>query len=359
MKNIGIWTSINGYKKYLFLGLCFSVNTFLQAQLPAFDSLLVQQRSTVYFDFGADDIQSDGDTTLNQIIAQTNRLKDYQIHIEAHTDSIGNPISNKALSIRRAETVKNWLLKHGLTDSLKIRTTPYGASNPYVDNTTEESRQLNRRATITLYNKAPMTLIKGKVVDHETGEGIKAMVIFHSKTNRDTLKSLPNGDFQLLVPQEIVLGVDVFAKGYFFETKMIKTGKENTPLLEIPLPKAKKGEVAALQRFYFVGNKAELLPVSEPQLPKVLKFMQVNSDTKIEIAGHINHPNQPPVNKDSWHFDLSVRRAKLVYDYLVNNGIDSTLVQFAGYGNFEMKYPNATNEKQMALNRRVEIRVLE
>ena len=87
--------------------------------------------------------------------------------------------------------------------------------------------------------------------------------------------------------------------------------------------------------------------------------MQVNPQLKIEIAGHINYPNSPPVEQDSWYWQLSVARAKLVYDYLLENNIDSSRIKYAGYGNTQMRYPKATSEQEQALNRRVEIRVLE
>ena len=114
-----------------------------------------------------------------------------------------------------------------------------------------------------------------------------------------------------------------------------------------------------IQNLYYVGNQDTLLPISKPELPKVLRFMQINEDLKIEIAGHVNHPNRPPVTKDSWEFDLSVRRAKMVYNYLIENQIDSARVTFKGYGNYEMRYPEARSQKEQSLNRRVEIRVVE
>jgi len=56
---------------------------------------------------------------------------------------------------------------------------------------------------------------------------------------------------------------------------------------------------------------------------------------------------------------LSVRRAKFVFDYLIKNGIPAERLSFKGYGNWEMRYPKATSNKEQELNRRVEIRILE
>jgi flagellar motor protein MotB len=81
----------------------------------------------------------------------------------------------------------------------------------------------------------------------------------------------------------------------------------------------------------------------------------MNPDAAVEIAGHVNYPNQPPVTKSSWEWDLSVRRARLVYTWLIDNGIDPNRLIYNGYGNHQMRFPNATREEQMSQNRRVEI----
>ena len=87
--------------------------------------------------------------------------------------------------------------------------------------------------------------------------------------------------------------------------------------------------------------------------------MQSNPQMKIEVAGHINLPNTPNVATDTWHYKLSHDRAKLVYDYLRVHGIAEERISFNGYGNWEMRYPRARSEKEQALNRRVELKVLE
>ena len=87
--------------------------------------------------------------------------------------------------------------------------------------------------------------------------------------------------------------------------------------------------------------------------------MQLNDTITIEIAGHINRPNYPPVDKLSWDFKLSEKRAKMVYDYLLENNIPKERISYKGYGNFQMRYPKARSEKEQAQNRRVEIRVIE
>jgi flagellar motor protein MotB len=150
----------------------------------------------------------------------------------------------------------------------------------------------------------------------------------------------------------------VYAVDHFFYSEIIKI-KSNLPAtLLITLAKAEPGAVADIGNLFFVGNQAVLLPKSEPELPKVQRFLEVNAHLKVEIAGHVNYPNRPPVTEDSDEWDLSVRRARMVYDYVIQHGIPPAQVSYQGYGNHEMHFPNAQAETEQAQNRRVEIRVV-
>jgi outer membrane protein OmpA-like peptidoglycan-associated protein len=128
---------------------------------------------------------------------------------------------------------------------------------------------------------------------------------------------------------------------------------------DIVLSPAKVGETAVLRDLFFVGDEAILLKVSEPELPKILKFMQLNPDLKVEIAGHINGPNLVMRNEPLWRQSLSERRAKVVYDYLLKNGIPAGRMTWKGYMNTQMLFPNPKSEQESEQNRRVEIRVVE
>ena len=90
----------------------------------------------------------------------------------------------------------------------------------------------------------------------------------------------------------------------------------------------------------------------------VLAFMKFNDDLKIEIGGHINKPNEPPVSENSSSFILSKERAQAVYNYLIDNGISKDRLTYKGYGNFEMLYPRAETPIQEQMNRRVELKVV-
>lgn len=74
------------------------------------------------------------------------------IHIEGHTDSQGSAALNKVLSKKRAESVRNYLIKKGI-DASRLSTTGFGPSRPIADNSTEFGRSLNRRTEIVIISR--------------------------------------------------------------------------------------------------------------------------------------------------------------------------------------------------------------
>ena len=105
----------------------------------------------------------------------------------------------------------------------------------------------------------------------------------------------------------------------------------------------------------FHGDRSIILPRSYRSLAQLNRFMIVNDEQCIEIAGHINRPNETDIHRSSDHFDLSVSRALVIHDALLKGNIDSSRLLARGYGNWKMLYPKAKNEDQAQLNRRVEI----
>lgn len=82
-------------------------------------------------------------------LMQKNKKKD--IRIDGYTDSTGTVEYNNALSIRRANSVKDYLEGQGVSAS-RMSTKGYGKSNPIADNKTVEGRQKNRRVEIVILN---------------------------------------------------------------------------------------------------------------------------------------------------------------------------------------------------------------
>ena len=87
-------------------------------------------------------------------------------------------------------------------------------------------------------------------------------------------------------------------------------------------------------------------------LDELYEFLLVNDKVVIEVGGHTNN-----LAEDKFADELSTNRAKAVADYLYAKGIDTTRVQYKGYGK---RYPIASNltPEGRKTNQRVEIKIL-
>jgi len=345
-----------------FLICCFPLAGGAQS---VFDSLYVAHEAELYFAFGKHELSAEAETTLDSLAAQWARLHPaVKLRLTAHTDSVGSLENNLALSQRRAQVVKTALAKRGLPPE-KIEPAYFGERKPVAANATEEGRQRNRRATLELFTSIPMMPYSGQVKDQQTGAGIPATVHFSTRSRRDSVETDSIGFYAVQLPKDSVVKIEAFAEGYFFKSvmqrlygtpEMLRRMREQPA--ELTLVPAKTGEKAAINNLFFVGNQAILLKSSEPELPKVLKFMQINPNIQVEIAGHINQPGMAPEALEKWEWELSVNRAKLVYDYLLKNGIAAARMTYKGYGNTEMLFPHrGASAEEQEQNRRVEIRV--
>jgi outer membrane protein OmpA-like peptidoglycan-associated protein len=85
----------------------------------------------------------------------------------------------------------------------------------------------------------------------------------------------------------------------------------------------------------------------------LLDFLVKNGTVKIEISGHTDN-----YGTDAYNQKLSVDRARAVYRYLIDNGIESNRLSYKGYGKEKPVVPNDTEENR-AKNRRTEILITE
>jgi len=102
----------------------------------------------------------------------------------------------------------------------------------------------------------------------------------------------------------------------------------------------------------FDYDKADIRPEYFDQLDVIVKVLQRDPEATARIEGHAD---KRPTSDREYNLRLSERRAKAVYDYLVNvGGIDPSRLTYKGYGFDRPVAPNDT-EENMQKNRRVEI----
>jgi outer membrane protein OmpA-like peptidoglycan-associated protein/tetratricopeptide (TPR) repeat protein len=101
--------------------------------------------SNIYFKFDKATFKDESYNELNKLEGMMSQNSGMQIEISGHTDNIGSKDYNKNLSQRRANAVKDYLVKKGV-DARRITAIGYGEERPLASNDDEkEGRELNRR----------------------------------------------------------------------------------------------------------------------------------------------------------------------------------------------------------------------
>jgi outer membrane protein OmpA-like peptidoglycan-associated protein len=111
------------------------------------DELKVTVKNEVLFDFNSAGLRPASRESLRQMSNVFQSYPNTTLYVEGHTDSIGSAAYNKRLSLRRADSVANYLEELGVGGS-RINTFGYGKSQPRATNSTAQGRQLNRRVEI-------------------------------------------------------------------------------------------------------------------------------------------------------------------------------------------------------------------
>ncbi|MFM2395095.1 MAG: hypothetical protein RLZZ546_3078, partial [Bacteroidota bacterium] len=103
----------------------------------------------MYFDTDKDVIKEASLPSLELLLTFMEARPNVTIEIAGHTDSQGNDAHNQDLSQRRAETVKKYLIAHGVKEK-RLVAKGYGETKPISENETAEGRKLNRRTEIII-----------------------------------------------------------------------------------------------------------------------------------------------------------------------------------------------------------------
>jgi OOP family OmpA-OmpF porin len=103
----------------------------------------------VNFDFDKSNIRPDAAVILDEAARILGSGPGPAVSVEGNTDSIGTEQYNQGLSERRANSVKKYLVEHGVEES-RLSTIGYGESRPIASNQTREGRALNRRVELNV-----------------------------------------------------------------------------------------------------------------------------------------------------------------------------------------------------------------
>jgi outer membrane protein OmpA-like peptidoglycan-associated protein len=276
---------------------------------------LSQDSSIVYFDFDKYELTSPAKETLDKLITKPNL---YSAVIYGHTDQFGSNTYNDQLSVKRANAVKKYLIDKGvITDKIKV-VKGFGEMMPAINKLDEISRQSNRRVVI-------ITTYEVSAED--------SVVMEVPKTEAPKTQPPPDN------------------------TR--KPVKEDL-ITKITDSTTREGDNIILKNINFYGGRHVFLPQSYASLTELLYAMQTIPTLEVEIQGHIccMDGEQDGLDLDTGEPFLSYNRARAVYEYLVEKGIDRKRMKYRGYGH---KFPIIQferSEDERTTNRRVEIKIL-
>lgn len=126
-------------------------------EAEATDRGLVLTLGDLLFAFDSAELKVGSASILDRLVTFLESYPERNAVIEGHTDNIGNAEYNRGLSERREESVRQYLIEHGIA-SERLSASGLGQSRPLVDNGSDSGRQRKRRVEIIIDNPAPATV---------------------------------------------------------------------------------------------------------------------------------------------------------------------------------------------------------
>ncbi len=159
------------------------------------------------------------------------------------------------------------------------------------------------------------------------------------------------------------------------ETKAFLHVKGDTLVMDFPLKRYEKGDVAIMYNVFFYKDAAIMKPESQFELNSLLELLQEKSGYNIRISGHTNGNaggkiieidsktpeyfslSQATKEKNGSAKKLSLKRAEIIQKYLLNNGIAAARMEVEGHGGKKPIYDKF--DRLASRNVRVEIEILQ
>ena len=117
------------------------------------NQLKLEIPSDISFDTGRYDIKGNFAPVLDRFAEGLRTSPNAEVRIVGHTDSVGSDAVNNPLSLNRANSTRDYLMRRGVSGS-RIFTEGRGSYQPIASNSTSEGRARNRRVEIYVGERA-------------------------------------------------------------------------------------------------------------------------------------------------------------------------------------------------------------
>ncbi|MCW3118484.1 MAG: flagellar motor protein MotB [Chitinophagaceae bacterium] len=105
--------------------------------------------NNIFFDVNKFELKPESQVELEKVIQLLRDNPTLKIEISGHTDNVGKPAANLALSNNRSKSVVNYLITNGIS-SQRLSFKGFGETQPVADNKTEEGKAKNRRTELKI-----------------------------------------------------------------------------------------------------------------------------------------------------------------------------------------------------------------
>jgi len=117
------------------------------------DRVVVTMQEKILFPVNSATLKSRAKDNLSRMAEVMSKYPDFNIVVTGHTDSTGSDDHNQALSEKRADSVRNFLVYKGIPKK-RITAAGLGESMPIASNATTKGREQNRRVELEIRPKA-------------------------------------------------------------------------------------------------------------------------------------------------------------------------------------------------------------
>jgi outer membrane protein OmpA-like peptidoglycan-associated protein len=216
--------------------------------------------------------------------------------------------------------------------------------------------------SFSLYKEARperVLFIKGDVKDPVTGKPTDAQIELRNTYTNEKYKVKVDsitGKYVTAVKFDEDYVISIKKKGFATESKFLAVNElaNRQPMrLDWKPQELKVGKTFPLNDINFSTNAYNLNDTSKAIINEFIEFLKENPTVKIAINGHTDN-----INDNSSNLILSENRAKSVYEYVIQQGIDKNRLSYKGFGESQ---PIASNDKPegRAKNRRTEFLIIE
>ena len=119
----------------------------VEAAKPVVAAEKITLQADAYFDFDKSTLKAEGKAKLDDLAGKLGQVNVETIVATGHTDSVGTDAYNQGLSVRRANTVKAYLVSKGVAAE-RVLVEGKGETQPVASNATKDGRAQNRRVVV-------------------------------------------------------------------------------------------------------------------------------------------------------------------------------------------------------------------